>query len=72
MVESYQRGLSNAVGETKVLLCGDTLQVKDYSRFAWTFFDPQAKLVRHETQFPQDEQKAFLLGQEIIRDPWQS
>lgn len=71
MVESYRQGLTTAVGETRVLLCGDTLQVKDYSRFDWTMFDPQAKQARHETQFPRERQRAFLLGQEMVQSPWQ-
>lgn len=70
MIERYQKGLTAAVGETKVLLCGDTLQVKDYSRFHWTMFDPEAKKARHEAVFPQEKEKAFLLGREMVQNPW--
>ncbi|MCH5257935.1 MAG: flavodoxin family protein [Lachnospiraceae bacterium] len=70
MVSGYQNTLSNFIGTTKVIICGDTLQVNDYDKYDWTMFDPEAKKVRHETVFPKEKQDVFHLGVEIIKNPW--
>ena len=64
LLEGYQRTLSAFVGPTDVLVAGDTLQVKDYSKldWEWTMFDPAAKKARHDTVFPLECQKAFEMG----------
>ena len=62
MLENYQNTLSGMVGPTKVMVCGDTLQVSDYSKYNWTMFDSEAKRVRHEEIFPENMKKAFSLG----------
>lgn len=71
MLENYANSLSGMVGPTRTMICGDTLQVSDYSRYQWTMFDPAAKQARHDSEFPKAMQKAFSLGQEIVRNPWQ-
>ena len=71
MLENYQNSLNGMVGPTKIMICGDTLQVNDYSKYNWTMFDPEAKKVRHERVFPTDKEKAFNLGVEMVRNPWQ-
>ena len=70
MLESYQNTLNGMVGPTKVMISGDTLQVKDYSKYDWTMFDPEAKKKRHDEVFPDDMNKAFMLGSEMIKNPW--
>lgn len=70
MLENYKNTLSGMVGPTKVMVSGDTLQVNDYSKYNWTMFDPEAKKVRHDTVFPKEMEKAFLLGTEMVKDPW--
>ncbi|MDO4533646.1 MAG: NAD(P)H-dependent oxidoreductase [Coriobacteriia bacterium] len=69
LLEGYQRTLSAFVGPTDVLVAGDTLQVKDYSKldWEWTMFDPAAKQQRHETVFPQQRQAAFEKGAALVR-----
>lgn len=64
LVNGYQQTLNRFVGPTEVLVCGDTLQVKDYSKldWEWSMFDPNAKKLRHETVFPRECKKAFDLG----------
>ena len=62
MLSRYVSSLNNFVGPTKALVCGDTLQVSDYSKYQWTLFDPEAKKERHEQSFPQYMQEAFRLG----------
>ena len=68
LVQNYQQTLSRFVGPTETLICGDTLQLKDYSKtdWEWTMFNPAAKQLRHETVFPQEVQKAFSLGAALV------
>ena len=70
MLKQYQGTLSTFVGPTKTLISSDTLQVKDYSRYNWTMFNPEAKKERHETVFPEDKQKAFDLGEQMVSGAW--
>ena len=64
LLGNYQQTLSRFVGPTEVLVCGDTLQLKDYSRtdWKWTMFDPEAKQKRHDEVFPEYCRKAFEMG----------
>lgn len=71
MIAGYQNTLSRFIGPTKVMICGDTLQVDNYDKYDWTMFDPDAKKARHETVFPEEKQNAFRLGAEIVINPWQ-
>ena len=71
MLQRYQGSFNTFVGPTKILISSDTLQVKDYSRYNWTMFDPEHKKKRHETVFPEDKNKAFTLGGQMVSDPWQ-
>ena len=61
LLRNYQQTLSRFVGPTELLVSGDTLQLKDYSRtdWEWSMFDPEAKKLRHETVFQQECEKAF-------------
>ena len=63
MLQRYQGSFNTFLGPTKILISSDTLQVKDYSRYNWTMFDPAHKKQRHETVFPEDQKKAFALAQ---------
>lgn len=71
MVTKYQNSLDNFIGPTKVIVCGDTLQVKDYDKYGWTIFDSEAKKMRHETVFQDEKQKMFHLGAKMVKKPWQ-
>ncbi|MCR4610985.1 MAG: flavodoxin family protein [Lachnospiraceae bacterium] len=70
MLKRYQDGFNDAVGNTKMLVAGNTLQVKDYSQFDWTIFDPQAKQEYHDNVFPKDLEKAFDYGVEMVDKAW--
>ena len=72
MLDNYKSTLGGMVGPTKVMVCGNTLQVNDYDKYNWTMFDPDAKKARHETVFPQELERAFLLGAEMVKEPWNS
>ena len=68
-MKNYQQTLSAFVGPTEILIAGDTLQLKDYSKtdWKWTLFDAEAKQKRHETVFPQECQRAFAMGADLAR-----
>ncbi len=67
MVQNYQETLNRFVGLTEILISGNTLQLKDYSKtdWPWTMFDPEQKQKRHETVFPEECKKAFALGEAL-------
>ena len=71
MLQRYQGSFNTFVGPTKILISSDTLQVKDYSRYNWTMFNPEHKKQRHETVFPEDKKKAFALGEQMVSGAWE-
>ena len=68
LLQGYQQSLSRFVGPTDVLVSGDTLQLKDYSKmdWPWSMFDPEAKKLRRETVFPQECKKAYDMGAALV------
>ena len=70
MLKRYQGALGTFVGPARILISSDTLQVSDYSRYNWTMFEPEHKKERHETVFPENRQKAFTLGEQMVSEPW--
>ena len=62
LLANYKNVLDTFVGPTKVLVSGETLQVKDYSKFNWTIFDPEQRKQRRATVFPEECRKAFEAG----------
>ena len=67
LMRNYQQVLSRFVGPTELLISGDTLQLKDYSKTDWSwYFDGEAKQRRHETVFPEERKKAFALGKALL------
>ena len=71
LTDSYQQTLNAFVGPTRVLVSGDTLQLKDYGKtdWPWTYFDPEEKKARHETVFPEERKKAFEMGVRLAEQP---
>ena len=67
LLDHYRNDLSVFVGPTQVLVSGETLQVNDYSKFDWTFFNPEQRKERREKVFPQELKRAFELGSAIVR-----
>lgn len=70
MIDTYESAFNGMVGPTKIMICGDTLQVREYDKYNWTMFDPKAKQARHDAVFPQEKEKAFSLGADLVSDPW--
>ncbi|MBR4445948.1 MAG: flavodoxin family protein [Solobacterium sp.] len=69
IMNNYKGTLDRFVGPTKVFRCGNTLQLKDYSKtdWEWSLFDPIAKQKRHETVFPKECEKIYALGSEMAK-----
>ena len=69
LVRNYQATLDRFVGPTDVLVSGNTLQLRDYGKtdWPWSMFDPEEKIRRHETVFPEEMKKAFALGRALAQ-----
>ena len=69
LVENYKNALTSFVGPTESFVSGNTLQLKDYSKtdWPWTLFNPDEKLQRHETIFPEECKKVFEMGKRIFQ-----
>ncbi len=69
MLERYRKTFERFIGKTTVFVCGDTLQINDYSKTDWPwYFDEKAKRERHETVFPEECRKAYQLGYDLLND----
>lgn len=66
VLENYNQTLSIFIGPTKIFVSGETLQVKDYSKFDWTFFDAEQRKERREKVFSTELKKAYDLGASLI------
>lgn len=69
LMQNYRQTLNRFVGPTEVLISGNTLQLKDYSKtdWPWSVFDPNEKQLRHETVFPSECKKAFEMGAALAK-----
>ena len=69
LVENYKNTLSRFVGPAETFVAGNTLQLKDYSKtdWPWTLFNPEEKIQRHETVFPEECKKVFEMGKRIFQ-----
>ena len=68
LIDSYRQTMSTFVGPTNILISGDTLQLKDYSKtdWPWTMFNPEAKKERHDSVFPEEVKKAYEMGKALV------
>ena len=68
LLKNYQQIMNQFIGLTKLLVSGDTLQLKDYSKLDWelSIFDPEAKKIRYETVFLQECAKAYDMGAALL------
>ena len=58
--------MERLAGPVEVLAVGDTLQFPDYSQYRNTLFDAEKKLQHHETQFPEEKQRAARWMQHLL------
>lgn len=68
LFQRYESWMTNFFGSVSALLCTETLQVKDYSRYHLGAFDGESRRQRRETVFPEDCRKAFDLGVRLAGD----
>ncbi len=61
-VEASQSIMTRIFGNCEVLLCTDTYQFDDYSKYLSTVWDAEAKALRRKEVFPLDCARAFELG----------
>lgn len=61
-LNATQGALGRILGDCELLLCTDTYQFSDYSKFVSTGFDAEAKKRRRDQVFPHDCRRAFELG----------
>ena len=66
LFQRYDGWMKRFFGHCETLISSDTLQANDYSRYHLGRFDAEAKRQRHEMVFPQDCQKAFELGVNLV------
>jgi multimeric flavodoxin WrbA len=57
-----QEIMSRIFGSCEVLLCTDTYQFDDYSKYLSTAWDPEVKARRRRDVFPEDCRRAYELG----------
>ena len=69
LVENYKNTLTSFVGPAETFVSGNTLQLKDYSKtdWPWTMFNPEEKVQRHETVFPEECKRVFEMGKRIFK-----
>ena len=69
LLQNYRQVLSRFVGPTEVFVSGNTLQLKDYSKtdWPWSLFDPEDKIQRHETVFPEECRAVFEKGVQLVK-----
>lgn len=68
LLQGYQQTLSRFVGPTQTFVSGETLQLKDYGKtdWEWSFFDPEARIHRHETVFPEERRAVRELSRQMF------
>jgi len=60
-----QATMTRVFGSCELLLCTDTCQFDDYSKYLSTLWDASAKAKRREEVFPKDCAQAFALGERL-------
>ena len=67
LIKDYQNTFNRFVGPTDILISGNTLQLKDYSKtdWEWSMFNVEEKIRRHETVFPLECEAAYKKGVEL-------
>ena len=67
-VSSSQGIMARVFGNCEVLLCTDTFQFEDYSKYLSTCWDPEAKAKRRQEVFPKDCARAYDLGSKLASE----
>ncbi|MCL2669653.1 MAG: flavodoxin family protein [Syntrophaceae bacterium] len=59
--------LKRIFGGSELFICSDTKQMDDYSKYEIDYFDTAAKDKRHAEVFPQELQRAFDFGSNLVK-----
>lgn len=71
MLAGYKKRLERFIGPVKFMICGQTKQVDDYSKYGWSNFDVEAIEQRHKTVWPMEKAKAYALGAKMVSGQWE-
>ncbi len=58
--------LARTFGHAETLCSFETLQFEDYSKVVFSYTDPEARKERRKTVFPNDLEKAYVLGKRLM------
>ena len=58
--------LEMQIGPVTTYAIGNTLQVPDYSRYDWTFFDPEDRQRHHDEIFPHELEEARKIAADLF------
>ena len=69
LLEKYKETFNKFIGPTNIFICGDTLQLKDYSKtdWEWSLFNPEHKYLQHEKVFPNKLKEVYKLATETFK-----
>lgn len=65
-IERSAATMTRIFGNCETLLCSDTWQFRDYSQYAATLWDAEAKARRRREVFPLDCGRAFDMGKRLV------
>ncbi len=66
VINTSESVMERFFGSCELLLCCDTLQFSNYSKYDTDMFNADAKQARHEEIFPREMEEAFSLGQRLV------
>ena len=66
MLNKYKTAFEDAVGNTKIYIADDTLQVNNYDLYNWTMFNKEDKIKHHNEVFDNELNEMYSLGKEIV------
>lgn len=69
LINNYKNVLSRFIGPTETFICGDTLQLNDYSKtdWEWSLFDVEHKKQRHNEVFPKQKEQVYQLALKLFK-----
>ena len=67
LINGHKGTFQRFFGETKVVCATETLQFDDYDLYVGDMFDVPRRQEKHEKVFPEDCQRAFQMGQELVK-----
>lgn len=67
MIGRYQADLDRAVGPVETVIADETMQVNDYEKYNWTWFDYEDRRRRRREVFPGQLAEAYQKGAEMVQ-----